>query len=744
VSSVAPPRGVQPLELGASIGARRGEPVVVIPVFGAPDFFRQCLSSVLAHTSTDVPILVADDASPGPEIARLMVDLNKRTDVAHRISLLRQPRNLGFVENVNAAFDAAAPGDVVVLNSDCIVGPEWLDRLRKAAYSDTNIATATALTNHGTILTLLEWSRAHPESPTPEAVDDFASEIGRISPRLRPRIPTAIGHCFYVRRDALDLVGVFDPVFSPGYGEEVDFSQRCVLQGLSHIAADDVFVFHAGSSSFGQSQIQEQHEQILLERYPYYHRGVHAVAQSEVGPLARSLAAAERPLRGTTVTIDGRCLGPAVTGTQVHVLELTAALWRTGRVQLRVVVPPDAGDWALQALESFTGVEILRSDQIVGETPRTQLVHRPYQIFHISDLPTLARLGERVVITHQDMIAYRNPGYARSPDDWIELHRLTRLTLGFADSILFFSDHARQDTLAEGLIDPSRAWVVHLGVDHRAFQPEGEETRPSTLPIRDDEDFLLCLGTNFRHKNRVFALKLLGELQSRHSWPGWLVFAGPHAASGTSEQEEEAFLADNPDVRARTVDLEHVSEAEKKWLLRSTAGVLYPSVYEGFGLVPFEAAAAGVPCFFAWNTALSETLPPSTATLVPWDAAASADQVAAVLATPEGRRTLTHAVQAAGSRLRWDRTAVEVLEAYGVTLEQPPRELVIALEGTAKVWDLTPTGIDALARLGLPRESYRALLAILSRPALQRIFFVLLRVFFRLGYLARHRRLPID
>jgi glycosyltransferase involved in cell wall biosynthesis/GT2 family glycosyltransferase len=744
MSCIALPRGVRSIELGVPIGARRNEPVVVVPVFGAPDLFRQCLSSLLAHTSTDVPILIADDASPGPEITRLIDELNERTDVEHRISVLRQPRNLGFVENVNTTLDAASPGDVVVVNSDCIVGPQWLDRLRAAAYSDTNVATATALTNQGTILTLAEWSRTNTGPPTPELVDSLATEIADISARLRPRIPTAIGHCFYIRRDALDLVGVFDPAFSPGYGEEVDFSQRCVLQGLSHVAADDVFVYHAGKGSFGQTSVQEEHERMLLDRYPHYHRGVQEMEQSDVGPLARSLATASRALRGVSATIDARCLGPTVTGTQVHVLELTAALWRTGRVQLRVIVPPDVGDWALQALESLNDVEILRFDQISDETPRSQLIHRPYQIFHVSDLPTLARLGERIVITHQDMIAYRNPGYARSPADWIELHRLTRLTLGFADSVLFFSDHARQDTLAEGLIDPARSWVVHLGVDHRTFQPGGEEARPSEFPFPEGEDFLLCLGTNFRHKNRVFAMKLLGELQSRHGWPGWLVFAGPHAAMGTSEQEEGAFLAGNPEVRARTIDLEHVSEAEKKWLFRSTAGVLHPSVYEGFGLVPFEAAAAGVPCFFAWTTALTETLPPSTATLVPWDAAASADQVAAVLATPEARRALTHAIQAAGSRLRWDRTAVEVLEAYRATLEQPPRELVIALDGTAKVWDLTPTGIDALARLGLPRESYRALLAILARPALQRIFFLLLRAFFRLGYFARHGRLPTD
>ena len=170
-----------------------------------------------------------------------------------------------------------------------------------------------------------------------------------------------------------------------------------------------------------------------------------------------------------------------------------------------------------------------------------------------------------------------------------------------------------------------------------------------------------------------------------------------------------------------------------------------PSVYEGFGLVPFEAAAADVPCFFAWNTALTETLPPSTATLVAWDAAASADEVAAVLASPEGRRTLTHAVKAAGSRLRWDRTAVEVLQAYRVTVEQPPRELVTALEGTAKVWDLTTTPesmrlhglafhVSPTARFSpsLPARHCSASSSYCCGPSSE------------FGYFARHGRLPSD
>src|SRR5262249_36967819 len=159
---------------------------------------------------TDVPVLIADDASPGPEIARLIEALAARPEVEHAVFVLRQPVNLGFVENVNASLAAASPGDAVVVNSDCMVGPDWLAGLRTAAYSDTNVATATALTNQGTILTVAGWNAGRPGPPAPEEVDTYARELRRTSSRLRPRIPTAIGHCFYVRRDALDLVGGFD------------------------------------------------------------------------------------------------------------------------------------------------------------------------------------------------------------------------------------------------------------------------------------------------------------------------------------------------------------------------------------------------------------------------------------------------------------------------------------------------------------------------------------------------------
>ena len=51
-----------------------------------------------------------------------------------------------------ARSNISAPADVVLLDEPCRVGDGWLDRMRDAAYVDTNIASASALSDHGTPL----------------------------------------------------------------------------------------------------------------------------------------------------------------------------------------------------------------------------------------------------------------------------------------------------------------------------------------------------------------------------------------------------------------------------------------------------------------------------------------------------------------------------------------------------------------------------------------------------------------
>jgi GT2 family glycosyltransferase/glycosyltransferase involved in cell wall biosynthesis len=671
--------GLHRLEPGATLGAQRGEDVVCIPVYGAPELFAECLTSVLAHTPADVRVLIADDASPDPAIERFVVSLAEAGALAeHEVAYIRQPRNLGFPGNVNSAFAAAAPADMVLLNSDCVVADGWLEGLRRAAHSDQLVASASALTNHGTILSVPERNRPLPGLPQDQDLRHVAGAVLDQSLRLYPHLPTAIGHCVYVRRHALELVGDFDLCFSPGYGEEVDFSQRCLLHGLVHVAADDVFVLHRSGASLGEdgevNPLREAHEQIIDARYPYYQRAQTAASEAEFGPLPRALATARRAIGGLTVTIDARCLGPIVTGTQVHTLEVIRALSRTDRLGIRVIVPPDIGSDAKRQLAELDHVETMPHTDVHPAMGKSDLAHRPYQVSNANDLLVLRCSGQRTVITHQDLIAYRNPGYFPGYPQWERYQRLTRQALALADGVVFFSHHSALDALKEDMVDPERARVIYIGVDHTSSATPIPARRPPATEALGERPMLLCLGTDFRHKNRVFALRLLEALRERHGWEGVLVLAGPRVSEGSSAGEEAAYLATRPDLAHTVVTLPAVSEAEKAWLLERSSAVLYPTTYEGFGLMPFEAAAHDRPCLFAAQTALAETLPAELATLVPWDPEVSAERVLGLLSAPDAAAAQVRAIRSAGARHTWQSTGESLVDAYVAAASSPARD----------------------------------------------------------------------
>ena len=150
---------------------------------------------------------------------------------------------------------------------------------------------------------------------------------------------------------------------------------------------------------------------------------------------------------------------------------------------------------------------------------------------------------------------------------------------------------------------------------------------------------MLCLGSDFAHKNRLFALEVVRELQERHDWPGRLVLAGPHVRYGSSREDEQRAAGRQPaSGRRGRRAWTRSPRPGKAWLMARTRLVLYPTVHEGFGLIPFEAADAGVPCLWAAGTALGELLPEDAAGVVAWDAAATADAALVADARRDGRR----------------------------------------------------------------------------------------------------------
>ncbi|MGH7897913.1 MAG: glycosyltransferase, partial [Candidatus Binatia bacterium] len=193
------------------------------------------------------------------------------------------------------------------------------------------VATVTPLTNHGTIAAVPVWNRNN-DLPPNHTIDSFAALIEGASARTYPELPTGVGFCMLVRRDAIDSVGLLDEVtFGRGYGEENDFCLRATALGYQHLLDDATFVHHEGGQSFGsdsQPMLQANYR-VLLQKHPAYGELIRQFL--ERNSLADIQNSIRRCFDGTTrrrlrvLVLLHHSLN-VIGGTEAHVLDLTAAL----------------------------------------------------------------------------------------------------------------------------------------------------------------------------------------------------------------------------------------------------------------------------------------------------------------------------------------------------------------------------------------------------------------------------------
>ncbi len=249
-------------------GARRRRVAVVVPVYRGLAVTGACLDLLLASLPRWARVVVVDDASPEPELAALLDRLAARGT----ISLLRHASNRGFPAAANSGLRFDPDRDAVLLNSDTLVPPSWLERLREAAYADPATGTATPLSNDATILSYPSVTQVNP-IPDAAATHRLDALAARVNRGQVVEIPTAVGFCTYIKRDCLAATGLLrEDVFAQGYGEENDFCLRARHLGWRHVAATDVFVGHVGGQSFGAAKrfLIDRNLAILERLHPGY------------------------------------------------------------------------------------------------------------------------------------------------------------------------------------------------------------------------------------------------------------------------------------------------------------------------------------------------------------------------------------------------------------------------------------------------------------------------------------------
>jgi GT2 family glycosyltransferase/glycosyltransferase involved in cell wall biosynthesis len=350
---------------------RRGEAVtVVVPVYRGRDTTLACLRSVLDTVGPKDRVVAVNDASPEPDLVAALTQMAGAGKIRLVASCATDAtRNVGFPAAANAGIRAALGSDVVLLNSDTLVFPGWLEELRGVACNAPDIGTVTPLSNDASIFT-------YPEPGAPAAIPD-AAEGGRLAKwaahantGLAVDMPTGHGFCLYIRAACLHAVGLLrEDLFAQGYGEENDFCERARAKGWRHVAAPGVYVAHVGGASFGASRnyLLRRNAVIMDRLHPDYHARVQAfIAADGLAEARRRLDVvrwrAAQTGRGRRAVLLVTHDGSGGTGRVVR--ERAAAIRQAGRTP--VVLGASEGVTTVDAADGFTNLRYRTEDELAA------------------------------------------------------------------------------------------------------------------------------------------------------------------------------------------------------------------------------------------------------------------------------------------------------------------------------------------------------------------------------------------
>ena len=244
---------------------------IVVCVHNALDDVQRCLQSVVRYALQPYHLIVIDDGS-ATETQQYLEDFSE----SQGVTLIRNEQAQGYTLAANIGLRASTGDYVILLNSDTIVTPRWLDRLVNCAETDPKIGIVGPLSNTASWQSVPEIFDAEgdwADNVLPEAlpINEMARRVAVASDRIFPRVPFLNGFCLMIKRALIEEIGYFDDeTFGAGYGEENDYCIRTVRADWDLAIADDVYIYHAQSKSYSTErriELAKMADAALIEKH---------------------------------------------------------------------------------------------------------------------------------------------------------------------------------------------------------------------------------------------------------------------------------------------------------------------------------------------------------------------------------------------------------------------------------------------------------------------------------------------
>jgi alpha-1,3-rhamnosyl/mannosyltransferase len=290
---------------------------------------------------------------------------------------------------------------------------------------------------------------------------------------------------------------------------------------------------------------------------------------------------------------------------------------------------------------------------------RSGLKQRQFDLYHEPNYLALPFDGPTAITAH-DLSWIRYPE-THPRARVLAMERHFEPTLRQAALVLTDSEFVKTEIVEHFGIAPERITAIPLGLDP-VFRPmRADETAPvlKALDLQHGQYFL-SVGTLEPRKNVQATLAAYGRLPAalRERFP--LVIAG---MKGWHTSELDRVLG--PLVRSGSVRvLGYLPRSELAAVTAGATTLVYPSLYEGFGLPPLEAMGAAVPPITSNVSSLPEVVGDAGLQVQPHDIDALS-QAMQRLALDEGlRATLALKSRARAGEYTWERCVARTIDAY--------------------------------------------------------------------------------
>ena len=216
--------------------------------------------------------------------------------------------------------------------------------------------------------------------------------------------------------------------------------------------------------------------------------------------------------------------------------------------------------------------------------------------------PTYAEPGIASVCTLYDLQHKTYPQFFTA-DDVVLRDRIYADTFSCGAALIAVSDYTRASALLHGNLNSNRIHTIYPRMSQR-IRPRGEDDKRILVKLRLNSQRYFLFPANFwKHKNHEMLLTAFGIAAHKGLAADFkLVCTG----APTPRRDELIKAANVMGLADRVVFPGYLPNEELATVMAHTKGVIFPSLYEGFGLPVIEAMAAGVPVACSNTTSLPE------------------------------------------------------------------------------------------------------------------------------------------